>query len=82
MKSVPVREICKAWSRVLEEHAGTEVPITNRGQVVAYLRVPARKKGQKVKMPDFIARMKANFGNRMLSKEDVAWLDEAMKSRY
>jgi antitoxin (DNA-binding transcriptional repressor) of toxin-antitoxin stability system len=82
MKTVPVRKICKEWSRVLQENAGNEVSITNRGQVVAYLRVPARKKGQKVKMPDFMARMKGNFGGRMLSKADVAWLDEAMKSPY
>jgi antitoxin (DNA-binding transcriptional repressor) of toxin-antitoxin stability system len=82
MKTVAVREICKQWSQVLEEHAGSEVPITSHGEVVAYLRVLPRKKGQKVQMPDFKARIKARFGKRVLKPEDVQWLDEAMRSRY
>lgn len=82
MKSVPVRDVCKKWSSVLAQHAGTEVPITNHGEVVAYLRVLPRKKGQKVMMPDFQKRIKARFGDRMLKSEDVQWLDEAMRSRY
>jgi hypothetical protein len=56
--------------------------VTSRGEVVAYLRVLPRKKGQKVKMPDFEGRIKARFGNRVLSAEDIQWLDEASKSRY
>ena len=42
---VPVREVCKNWSQVLQQHAGSEVPITNHGEVIAYLRVLPRKKG-------------------------------------
>jgi hypothetical protein len=82
MKSVAVREICKEWTHVLQNHAGTEVPVTNRGEIVAYLRVLPRKKGQKVQIPDFKKRIKARFGNRMLSEQDALWLDEANKSRY
>jgi antitoxin (DNA-binding transcriptional repressor) of toxin-antitoxin stability system len=82
MKTVAVREICKQWNKVLRENAGSEVPITNRGEVVAYLRVLPRKKGQKVQLPDFKARIKTRFGDRMLSADDVRWLDEATKSRY
>ena len=77
-----MREICKEWNRVLEDHAGTEVPITNHGKIVAYLRVLPRKKGQKVAMPDFNSRIKARFGRRVLKPDDVKWLDEAMRSRY
>lgn len=80
MKSVAVREICKQWSKVLQENAGREVPITSRGEVVAYLRVPPRRKGQRVELPDFKSRIKARFGDRLLSMEDVRWLDEAAKS--
>jgi antitoxin (DNA-binding transcriptional repressor) of toxin-antitoxin stability system len=80
MKAVAVREISKNWSQVLRENAGAEVPITNRGEVVAYLRVLPRKKGQKVQIPDFHGRIKARFGERSLTARDVAWLDEAMKS--
>ena len=82
MKSVAVREISKRWNKVLQEHAGKEVAVTNRGEVVAYLRVLPRKKGQKVQMPDFKGRIKARFGDRTLSAEDVRWLDEVTKSRY
>jgi antitoxin (DNA-binding transcriptional repressor) of toxin-antitoxin stability system len=79
IKSVAFREISKHWNKVLQEHAGTEVSVTNRGEVVAYLRVLSRKKGQKVQMPDFNSRIKARFGNRTLSTELVRWLDEVIK---
>ena len=82
VKTVAVREICKQWNRVLQEHAGTEVPVTSHGNIVAYLRVLPRKKGQKVEMPDFQARIKARFGKRVLKAGDMEWLDDAMRSRY
>ncbi len=80
MKTVAVREISKDWSGVLRRHAGAEVAVTKRGEIVAYLRVLPRKKGQKVAMPDFRRRIEARFGKRTLSEADVQWLDEAMKS--
>ena len=82
MKSVAVRELTKQWSQVLEEHAGTEVPVTNHGEIVAYLRVLPRKKGQKVALPDFRNRMKARFGKRTLSEADAQVIDEAVRSRF
>lgn len=82
MRTVAIRELTKQWNEVLKEHAGREVSVTNRGEVVAYLRVLPRKKGQKTAIPDFRSRIKARFGNRTLSVRDVEWLDEAMRSRY
>ena len=82
MKTVAVREISKQWNAVLEQHAGAEVAVTNRGQIVAYLRVLPRKKGQKVPMPDFKSRLQARFGKRTLTTKDVQWLDEAMKNPH
>ena len=82
MKSIAVREVCKQWSKVLNEHAGSEVPITSHGEVVAYLRVLPRKKGHKANLPDFASRIKARFGTRSLSHEDVRWLDQATQARY
>lgn len=82
MKSVAVREVCKQWSKVLHEHAGSEVPITCHGEVVAFLRVLPRKKGHKVKLPDFAGRIQARFGARTLSHQDVRWLDHARQARY
>jgi antitoxin (DNA-binding transcriptional repressor) of toxin-antitoxin stability system len=82
MKTVAVREISKQWNRVLQENAGGEVAVTNRGEVIAYLRVLPRKKGQKVPMPDFRARMRARFGKRVLSEADARFMDEANRSHY
>ncbi|HUS36476.1 MAG TPA: hypothetical protein VM680_14080 [Verrucomicrobiae bacterium] len=82
MKTIAAREISKNWPDVLRKNAGGEVAITNRGEIVAYLRVLPRRKGQKVEIPDFRKRIEARFGKRMLSAADVVWLDEAMKSRY
>ena len=82
MKTVAVREISKNWNRVLQENAGTEVPVTNHGEIVTCLRVLSRKKGQKVQMPDFKRRIKARFGDQTLSQQDLHWLNEANKSKY
>jgi antitoxin (DNA-binding transcriptional repressor) of toxin-antitoxin stability system len=82
MKTITAREISKNWPDVLQNNAGAEVAITNRGEVVAFLRVLPRRKGHKVKIPDFRKRIQARFGKRTLSAQDVVWLDEAMKSRY
>jgi antitoxin (DNA-binding transcriptional repressor) of toxin-antitoxin stability system len=82
MKTVAVAEVRKQWDKVLQEHAGSEVPVTNNGKIVAYLRVVSRRKREKVEMPDFKARIEARFGKRTLSAEDVLWLDEATKSRH
>lgn len=82
MKTVAARDISKKWSEVLERNAGAEVAITNRGEVVAYLRVLPRKKGQKVELPDFKKRIENRFGKRALSSKDLAWLDEAIKSAH
>ena len=82
MKSIAVREVCKQWNRVLQKHAGSEVPVTSNGEVVAYLRILPGKRGEKVEMPDFKARIKARFGQRTLSAADIRWLDESNRSRY
>jgi len=82
MKTLAAREISKNWSTVLRKNAGAEVAITNRGQIVAYLRVLPRRKGHKIQIPDFRKRIQARFGKRVLNSDDVLWLDEVMKSRY
>ena len=40
------------------------------------------KRGEKVTIPDFLGRLKANFGGRMLSEAEAAWLDENNKGNY
>lgn len=82
MKTVAVRELTKQWNQVLRENAGTEVPITNRGEIVAYLRVLPRKKGQKIQIPDFRHRLQTRFGKRTISESDARQVDQASRSRY
>ena len=82
MKTIAAREISKNWPDVLQKNAGAEVAITNRGEIVAYLRVLPRRKGQKIQIPDFRSRIQARFGKRTLSDKDVQWLDEATKSAH
>jgi antitoxin (DNA-binding transcriptional repressor) of toxin-antitoxin stability system len=82
MRTVAVRELTKQWNGVLKKHAGSEVSITNHGEIVAYLRVLPRKPGQKTNIPDFKNRIKARFGNRTLTHRDSEWLDEAMRSPF
>jgi antitoxin (DNA-binding transcriptional repressor) of toxin-antitoxin stability system len=64
MRSVSVRDLrydFKSVERLLR--AGEEVRVTKRRKVIARL-VP--EPAPKVEMPDFIARMRANFGDRVL----------------
>lgn len=64
MRSISVSELrydFKAVERLLR--SGEEFLITKRGKVIARL-VP--EPAPKVEMPDFMARMRANFGDRVL----------------
>ena len=83
METVTVREVCKQWPKVLARHSGEEVEVTSRGRTVAWLRVPAaRKKGAKVTMPDFKARLRKVFGKRAISTSAAARLTEQIKSAF
>ena len=83
METVTVREVCKQWPKVLARHSGEELEVTSRGRTVAWLRIPAaRKKGAKVTMPDFDARLRKVFGERAISASDAARLTEQIKSAF
>jgi antitoxin (DNA-binding transcriptional repressor) of toxin-antitoxin stability system len=65
MRSVSVRDLrydFKSVERLLR--AGEEVRVTKRRKVIARL-VP--EPGPKVEMPDFMARMRAQFGSKVLA---------------
>lgn len=74
MKTATVRDLRNNFSRLegwLAE--GETVEIRKRGLPVAILRSPAKEQSaQPTKMPDFEARRKAIWGDRMFSAEEVA----------
>ena len=74
MKSANVRQLRHAFGSVLEWVAeGEQVEIIKKGKVVAVLSPPAESaKKKKIKMPDFAARQKRIFGDKVLPGNTVA----------
>lgn len=60
--------------------AGKTVELRERDRVIARI-VPERKQGQPVEWPDFEARAKALFGDRVLPGADLL-IEERERSRY
>ena len=74
MKTATVREVRQNFGRLLSWiDSGEEVTITFRRKPVARLTTiaPPRTKKGKFKMPDFAARQKAIFGDRVLKGNSV-----------
>ena len=73
MKTATVRDLRNRFPRVaawIEQ--GEPVEITKGGKVFARL-VPAKpEKPRRFKMPDIMARLRANFGDKVYSAEDLA----------
>ena len=78
MKTATVRDLrnnfamLEAW---LSE--GEKICIEKRGQAVALLTAMPRKGNKAVKMPDFTARQKAIWGDRVFSEAEVIAMREA-----
>ena len=67
MKTVTIRQIHHDFSAVLALVAqGEEVTVLNRTRPVARICPPRPEAPAKVKMPDFAARAKALFGDRII----------------
>lgn len=56
---------------------GEEVRIEKRGEPIAMLTAMKRTGGKKLKMPDFAARQKAIWGDRVFSEAEVTAMREA-----
>lgn len=66
MKTASVRDLrydFKKLSRLLQQ--GEEVQITSRRRVIA--RLVPETEAPSAELPDFLARMKANFGDQILA---------------
>ena len=73
MKSANVRQLRHAFGEVMEWVAeGQQVKIVKKGKVIALLSPPPRSKPKKLKLPDFAARQKRIFGDRVLPGNIVA----------
>ncbi len=76
MKTATVRDLRNNFA-MLEAwlNDGEEVCIEKRGEPVAMLTT-LKKKQKKVRMPDFAARQRAIFGDRVFSDEEVRAMRE------
>jgi len=80
MKSITLRQLrdtkqVKTWMR-----AGVHIEVRERNEVIADL-VPRTPPKLPVEWPDFEARLKRNFGDRILPGADLL-IAEREKSRY
>jgi len=78
MKTATVRELRNDFSKLeawLGE--GEQICIEKRGQPIAMLTPVDAATVKKVKMPDFMARMKKTWGDRVFSEEEVKAMREA-----
>ena len=72
MKTANVRELRHHFGNVMRWiEEGEKVELVKRGKVVALLSPPVARK-QKVSLPDFAARRKRIFGQRVLPGSIVA----------
>ncbi len=80
MKTATIRQVHHNFSAILEWVAqGEEVTVLNRTRPVARICPPRPAAPKKFKMPDFAARAKAIFGDRVIPN---AVLREREESRW
>ncbi|HZM06436.1 MAG TPA: hypothetical protein VFC44_25825 [Candidatus Saccharimonadales bacterium] len=73
MKTANVRQLRHAFGDVMDWITkGHQVEIVKKGKVIALLSPPSRSKSKKFKLPDFAARQKRIFGDRVLPGNIVA----------
>jgi antitoxin (DNA-binding transcriptional repressor) of toxin-antitoxin stability system len=73
MKTATVRDLRNRFPRIaawIEQ--GEPVEITRGGKVFARLVPAMPERPRKFKMPDIMARLRANFGDTVYSAEDLA----------
>ena len=80
MQTITLRQLrdtkqVKTWLR-----AGVHIEVRERGEVIGDL-VPRTPPRPSVEWPDFEARLKRNFGDRILPGADLL-VEEREKSRY
>ena len=83
MKTASVRELRQNFGNLLTWiEAGEQVQITKRRRVVARLVPEASTKRQRVKMPDFAARLKKIHGHTVIPAKSAQAILNENKGRY
>jgi len=73
MKTANVRQLRHAFGGVMDWiNEGQQVEIIKKGKVIALLSPPPGRKQTKIKLPDFEARRKRIFGDRVLPGNIIA----------
>jgi antitoxin (DNA-binding transcriptional repressor) of toxin-antitoxin stability system len=73
MKTANVRQLRHAFGEVMDLIAqGEQVEIVKKGKVIALLSPPAAQKPKPFKLPDFEARRKRIFGDRVMPGNIIA----------
>jgi len=73
MKSANVRQLRHAFGDVMQWVAeGQQVKIVKKGKTIAFLSPPPRSRPKKIKLPDFAARRKRIFGDKVLPGNIIA----------
>ena len=73
MKTANVRQLRHAFGEVMSLiEEGQQVEIVKKGKVIALLSPPPRQGRKKVKVPDFEARRKRIFGDRVMPGNIIA----------
>jgi len=77
MKTATVRELRNEFSKLetwLGE--GQEIRIEKKGKTIAILK-PSRTEEGTIPRPDFMARLRENWGDRVFTEEEVREMREA-----
>jgi len=83
MKTASVRELRTEFPKVLAwVHEGQAVAITRRRKVVANLVPAGEAPRQKVVRPDFAARLRRNYGDKVIAAPEMAGILADNKGRY
>lgn len=80
MPSMNIRELRDTRQLLIWLEAGEVVELRKRDRVVARI-VPETPRSRPVEWPDFAARLKRNFGDKILPGADLL-VEERRKSRY
>lgn len=80
MPSINLRQLRNTRQLLTWLEAGQTVELRKRNSVVARI-VPENGQPRKVEWPDFAARLKRNFGDRILPGADLL-IEDREKSRY
>jgi antitoxin (DNA-binding transcriptional repressor) of toxin-antitoxin stability system len=73
MKTANVRQLRHAFGEVMSLiNEGQQVKIVKKGKVIALLSPPPDHKPKKFKLPDFEARRKRIFGDKVLPGNIIA----------